>query len=200
MQTTRAGILLFGLLLALAPAASAATVQLTMAVDDAVIVVDQTTTLHVFGEVTDGVVGNGIWAYALNVLTDASGVVAVDSVQQLGNPDAGFSDPGTRGPNGIRDVFGGDGGFYSDQNRGIGAPFELLAIELQALALGDVAFSAGPAGIAGLVGINAGFLLQQMGPVNVDFGDGAALAIVPEPSSMLLLLGSLGFLAARRRR
>ncbi|UCE59457.1 MAG: PEP-CTERM sorting domain-containing protein [Phycisphaerales bacterium] len=171
-----------------------------MSVDDTELLVGQTTTLHLFAEVSNGVANNGIWAYALNVLGDAAGVAGMNSVVQYGSPDAGFSNPGAIGPDGLRDVYGGDGGFLADKNRGIGTPYELLAIELLATSEGNVTFGAEAADFSVILGINSGFLLQQAGPVTVDFGDGASLAVVPEPSSVALLLGSLCLAASRRRR
>lgn len=168
--------------------------------DDPVLMIGQTTQLHLSAEVIDGVPGNGIWAYALDVLADVEGVVGINSVALLGDPDAGFSDLGTILPDGLHDVYGGDGGFFTDKDRGIGAPFEILVLEIEGLAVGDVTYTPGVAGMAETLGVLDGFLLQQPGGIDVNFGSGAAITVVPEPATLALLaFSSLVVIRSRNR-
>lgn len=179
--------------------ASAEMVSVTLSVDDALLDIDETTTVHVFAQVTEGAAAdNGIYAYALNLLADVTDIADILSVDQLGDPDEFFSDPGTILSDGLHDIYGGDGGFFTDQNRGIGSPFEFLALEVQGRAEGEVSFSASLADNAGAVGIPDGFLLQQPGAVDVDFGEGVTITVIPEPT--MLVLSSVTFLLAATLR
>lgn len=190
------------LALCLPPAASASTVQVIVAVDDPILSVGQVTTLHVSAEITDGAQDdNGIWAYALDVLLDQSAVIGMNSVEQLGAPELSFSSPGYIDGTGLHNVYGGDGGFFSDKDRGIGTPYETLAIEIVGLAIGKATISASPAEVAAFLGIVGGFLLQGYEPgLTVDFGNPASVTVVPEPATLLLWLGCGTLMAARRRK
>ncbi len=77
---------------------------------------------------------------------------------------------------------------------------ELLAVQVEALTQGVVSFSAGKADVAEAIGIPDGFLLQQPGAVNVDFGTGVGLTVIPEPATLTLAVVSGLVLAALRRR
>jgi hypothetical protein len=162
-------------------------VQMYITVDDPVLNPGDDTILRIFAEVPGGAANNGIYAYALNVLTAEPGILSLDSVLQLGSPAAFYSSPGSILADGLHDVYGGDGGFFTDQNRGIGSPFELLNIPITALAPGLANYSVSLADIANDVGIPDGFLLQQPGSVIVDFGQSVSITIVPEPGTITLL-------------
>jgi hypothetical protein len=182
-----------------ATGASAAHVAVSMTVDDPVLNLAETTTLHVFAQVTDGVPNNGIFGYALNVLMDVGGVVGVNSATQLGAPDPGFGSPGTLNATGLHNVVGAGSGFFFDQNRGIGTPYELLALQIEGLAVGQTDFAASVAEVAGDYGAPTGFMLQEPGIIlTTDFGTALPITVIPEPGSMALL--TLAGLAAVRRR
>lgn len=172
-----------------------------MAADDAVLDINQVTTLRVYAEVMDGQAGNGLYAYALSILADQADIAGTNAVDQLGDPAGWASDPGTILPDGLHDVFGGDGGFFSDPDRGIGAPFELLAIEIQGLNPGQVTFSAYLADVADPIGIPDGILLQRTGSVGVDYDPGTVVTVLPEPTTVgMLVLACLLAGPFRRRK
>lgn len=175
------------------------TVQVSMTVDDPELLLGETTTLHVSAQVLDGAAENGVFAYALNILADSPSIVDIRSVQQLGEPDAFLSSPGIALSGSLRDVYGGDGGFFQDKNRGIGAPFELLSIQIQGVGIGQADYTATVADQAEFLGIASGFLLQQPGGVISDFGSGVSITVIPEPASLaLLLVGAASFVCKRR--
>lgn len=198
----RVGVIIWACLMPL-PAAFGATVRVSMTLDDAdaVLVPGQTTTLHLFAEVIDGQPGNGVYGYALNVVENAPPIVRFESIMQFGDLWAFVSGPGLLTDFGLIDVYGGDGGFWIDPNRGIGEPFEILAIDLSALQLGDVTITAFRASNAFHLGAPNGFLLQTPGDVDVDFGSGLTIHVVPEPATAaLLLITACGSMVAKRRR
>ena len=187
------------LILSVSRPSFAAGVRVTLIIDEPILPVGQTTTAHLFAEVwQDPQPDNGIYAYALNVLADSLGPVGIDSVTQLGSPDPFLSDPGTILPDGLHDVYGGDGGYFADQNRGIGSPFEVLSLELRGLAEGTVTFTAGVADSAALLGITDGFLLQQPGSVDTTF-ESVTVTVIPEPSALAFLAFAVAALGRRRR-
>ncbi|MBK8269899.1 MAG: hypothetical protein IPK83_17045 [Planctomycetes bacterium] len=175
--------------------------QVFLSADDLILTPGQQTTLHVAAQVYDAAPNNGLYAYALNLLLDSTdaGLLQINSITQLGMPDPLFSNSGSIDGSGLHDVFGGDGGFFTDPNRGIGAPYEFLQIELTALTAGMTKVVAEVADNANFIGVPDGFLVQEPGSVNVDFGQSLTIQIVPEPASATgCLLGVL--LLDRRRR
>lgn len=174
-------------------------VQITLTSDADVLLTGQSTTVHLWAEVLDGQPGNGLYAYAFNVLFDVQDVLAVNQVYQLGEPDPFFSDDGTVEPDGLHDVYGGDGGFFTDPGRGVGEPFEVLAITVLALAPGTSTLTAEPADSAELLGIPNGILLQDPGAVDVSYDSAVSILVVPEPSSIQWLLWGLVSAAFLRR-
>ena len=158
---------------------AASTITLTFSADDASLTTGgPATTLHVFAEVTEGAMpGNGIYAYALNILFDTNGILQIEGVQQLGDPNPFFSDPGEILPDGLHDVYGGDGGFFADQNRGLAAPFEILALQVRGVSAGSAGIAAGPADSAALLGVPEGILLQEAGSIQVEFGAGPTFTV-----------------------
>lgn len=177
-----------------------ANITVSMQVDDAVLASPGAeTTLRVFASVSDTDPNNGIYAYALNLVESLPNVVLLDNVVQLGNPDLLFSSTGVLEAAGVQDVYGGDGGFFMNQDRGIVAPFELLNIRITGLAEGVTEISAGVASSAAFLGIDDGFLLQQPGAVNVDFGVPVSMTVLPEPG-VGAFLALTAFAFHRRRR
>jgi len=184
--------------LALGSSAGASVVRVTLEVDDAKLLLTESTTLHVWAQVVDGTPDNGIYAYALNFLEDKESVIQMDVATLLGDPMDSLSDHGVPLSDGLHDVHAGDGGYFTDRNRGLSAPFEVLAIPIQALQSGDVTILSMVGDSAEFFGIPDGFLLQEIGPVVVDFGTGVTIHVVPEPSSFLILgLASLATLRWR---
>lgn len=182
------------------PRVLASEVDVTLFADDANLVIGQTTHVHLFAQVSDGVQDNGLYAYALNILASSEFLLKIIRIEQLGNPLSKLSDDGTIGGGSVRDLYGGDGDFFVNQNRGIGAPFELVRIEIQALDIGNIMYSAAPADIAVQLGIPAGVLLQQPGTPKVNFNNAVLLTIVPEPTTAMLLGFAIVILRLTHRR
>lgn len=183
--------------------ANGSTVKVSLSVDNPELsLLDDSldsTTLHVWAEVVDGVPSNGIYAYALNVLESNGSVIRMDAATLLGDPMPSFSNSGSPMFDGLHDIYGGDGGYFLDKNRGIGDPYELLTIPIQALEVGEVTLFPTIADQAAFFGIPDGFLLQQPGAVAVDFGPGALVRVIPEPSSLILLCVASAVLIRRSR-
>lgn len=156
-----------------------------------------TTTVHIWAEVLDGEADNGIWAYAFDALFSNVGILEVVGVDQLGDPDALFSDDGMILADGLHGVYGGDGGFFSDQNRGVGTPYELLAVELNAVAEGSTDVEVSVASNVALLGIPEGVLLQQPGDLEVQYSAPLTITVIPEPGTLSLLLVSSIFVGRR---
>ncbi len=179
-------------------AARAATINITTSIDNSLLQVAESTVLHVYAQILDGEVDNGIYAYALECLFTVPGMANFTSVVQLGSPDAQFSSPGFLNATGAHDIYGGDGGFFIDKNRGVASPFELLRLTVVGAAPGATLISTGIADNAVAVGIPDGILLQRPGSVNVNYGAPVTLIVVPEPSAGIFLL-ILAMGAIRRR-
>lgn len=169
-------------------AAFGATVKVFATIDDSSIEVGETTTLRVAAQVIEGTTDNGLYAYALNVLADQDSIVKILSVSQLGDPDPFLSSSGIVDLADLRNIYGGDGGFFDDRNRGIALPFELFTIDIQGINVGEIVYSVSPADDAQLLGIDSGFLLQQPAAVLADFTDSISINVVPEPTTLVLLI------------
>lgn len=183
-------------ILVCASATRGETIQVSVTVDDPVILLGETTRIHISAEIFDGQAGKGLYAYALNVLFGSTGVIDIDAVQQPGDPNPAFSDDGMILSDGLHDVFGGDGGFFDDPERGLGAPFEFLTLIVSGTSVGTTSILPGAADSASALGVPEGFLLQSASELVVDFGS-ASLVVAPEPSS---IMGSLALAPLFRRR
>ncbi len=183
-------VVLSVLCLSVMPAA-ASTIHVSMSADSGTIDVGALTTVYVDVEVTDGEPGNGIYAYALNVLFDQPDIVGIGGVVQPGGPADWASDAGTIEPGGLYNVYGGDGDYFTNSNRGVGAPFRILEIEIQGLGPGEAMLSAEAADQAIAVGVPDGVLLQVPGDVQVDYGPGLQITVVPEPAGLTFLLAAM---------
>jgi hypothetical protein len=173
------------LVIGLAGPAKATTVNVYITADDPVLLINETTVLHILVEVPDGAPGNGVYFYALDVINDVSGIIGIESVDQLGEPAGWASDPGVITSDGLFDAYGGDGGYFANPNRGIGAPYEILTLGVRGLAVGNVTYTAQPAtNMAEVLGIPSGFSLQDGEPDGVDFGLGVDLLVAPEPATL----------------
>ncbi len=188
-------------LLVTSSGAHAANVQVYLSADHLILSPGQQTTVHVAAQVFDAAPNNGLYAYALNLLLDGidTGVLHIDTVTQFGMPDPLFSSSGSIDGFGLHDVYGGDGGFFTDPTRGIGARYQFLQIELTAVTPGTAKVVAETANSAVFIGVPDGFLVQEPGPVVVDYGEPLSIQVIPEPASAAVGIVGASLLMWRRR-
>ena len=177
-------------LLTVSPA-RAVTVQVSLAADDLYLLMGETTTISVTGQIQwPAGEDDGIGTFDVDLILNDSCVLSVVP-GSVNRPDTYAGSDGLPAPFGLDAVTGA----YFARSYGISGPRTLFTADVHALAPGSCLVAVGPDYTWG-----ADFVLWESGSVPAFYNAGSTIHVVPEPATLsLLVLGGLALIHRKRK-